>query len=138
MEEDEFINCLHNQNLEYSGFSEKEMKEGVKLKFKEKSTLTCANWVIECKNKIREDLLQKRRVYLDFASSRIIDYLAVSRSNKCQGYDDVFKYCRKSGGNTCVHCAENGHTFKECGKLEHDPVCSVFKSAKSLLCRRKS
>lgn len=88
------------------------------------------NWFLEHNSKIRENLLQRVSVYLDFSSCRVVDFFAVSRCNKCQGYGNLAKFSKKEGGSICAHCGQNGYTFRECRNKEREPVCVVCRSAK--------
>lgn len=129
--EEEFVKCLFRQNLEDNGFTEKEVTEGVRVCFKTgKRDRDVYNVVLECAPKIRNELISKGRIYVEFPSCRVVDFLGVSRCFKCQGYGHVEKYCTNTGPTVCSHCGGEGHSFQGCSKKEEEAVCVVCKAAK--------
>lgn len=130
MTESEFHSCLFKQNLEDLGVTEEEVKEGVTLRFKTgRRDAELCNWVVEVSSHIRTLLLDKGRVYLEYASCRVRDFLAVSRCYRCQGYGHLVKYC-KSTADTCSHCGKSGHNFRDCPDTRQEPVCVHCLTAK--------
>ena len=131
LDEAELKKCLYKQNLEDAGFSERQVKEEVKFHFRtgRRSDEVC-NWVVECPPKIRDELISRQRVYIDFASCRVTDYLAVARSYMCQEYGHTQKFCSKKDKQICSHCGNEGHAFRDCNKREQAPDCVVCKAAK--------
>lgn len=64
----------------------------------------------------------KNLTYLDYASCKVRDFLAVPKYFKCQGY--LVKFCKRSGEEICSHCGSEGHNFRDC-KVEKDKPCCV-------------
>lgn len=81
------------------------------------------NWIVECTSRIREELLKRGRIYVEYASCRVVDYLQISRCYQCQAYGHIAKYCKQEGGQVCSHCGEKGHSYRECQRPKEDPVC---------------
>ena len=129
--EEELKKCLYKQNLEDAGISEKQVRDEVKFRFKtgRRSEDIC-NWVVECPPKIRDELISRQRIYIDFASCRVADYLAVARCYMCQEYGHTQRFCTGKGKQICSHCGQEGHAFRDCEKREQAPVCVVCKAAK--------
>lgn len=84
------------------------------------------HWVIEGSPIVRKLLINKSRIFVDFASCRIKDYLAVTRCFHCQKFGHVAKHCRQQEG-VCPHCASTDHEFKDCPSKNKKPVCSNCK-----------
>ena len=129
--EEELKKCLFKQNLEDAGFTERQVKDELKFRFRtgRRSDEVC-NWVVECPPKIRDELISKQRIYIDFASCRFTDYLAVPRCYMCQEYGHTQRYCTGKRKQICSHCGQEGHAFRECEKREQAPVCVVCKAGK--------
>lgn len=95
--DDEFIKSLYKQNLEEDGYTMEEVQKVVTVKFNTgRRDKEVNNWVIECPPKIRESLIKRRRVYIEFSSCRVVDYMAIVRCYRCQGYGHITKYCKQT------------------------------------------
>ena len=79
------------------------------------------NWVIEVPPQVREKLL-RGKIFLSWNACKVKDYIAISRCYKCQGYGHVAKYCRVNY-EICAHCAESGHSTKECKDKDGHATC---------------
>lgn len=131
MKEEELVNCIYKQNLEDAGYSEMEVKDRIVPKFRlEKRDADVCNWVLECSSKIREELLERERLYVEYSTCRVKDFLAVPRCFKCQGYGHLVKHCKKLGGDICPHCGVEGHSYRDCPREKEDPICVNCKAAK--------
>ena len=131
LSEEELKECLYKQNLEDAGFTEQQVKGDLKFRFRTgRRNEEICNWVVVCSTKIRDELITKQRVYIDFASCRVVDYLAVARCYMCQEYGHTQKFCIGKGKQICSHCGQEEHAFRECEKREQAPVCVVCRAAK--------
>lgn len=130
MSEEAFLQHLYTQNLQDAGVDEKEMRENVKVCFKygKKDEEFC-KLVIECSPKIREHLIRMGRIYIEYASCKVSDYLVVTRCYQCQQYGHLSKYC-KAKTPTCSRCGEDGHNHKECRQPKEVEVCANCRTAK--------
>lgn len=79
------------------------------------------NWVIEAPPQVREKLL-RGKIYVSWNACKVRDFIAVSRCYKCQGYGHIAKYCRIDY-EICAHCAESGHSTKECTSRDKNANC---------------
>ncbi|KAK5646388.1 hypothetical protein RI129_004852 [Pyrocoelia pectoralis] len=60
--------------------------------------------IAECTPAVRQRLLHQGRIYIQFESCRVLDYIQVTRCFKCQGYGHPAKYCTATA-DTCSLCA---------------------------------
>ena len=81
------------------------------------------NWVMKVSPppQVREKLLTGK-VFIAWHACKVRDYIATSRCYKCQDYEHVAKYCRVNY-EICAHCAESGHSTKECTSKNKDASC---------------
>ncbi|XP_046666808.1 uncharacterized protein LOC124358551 [Homalodisca vitripennis] len=71
------------------------------------------NWVCEVSAETRNSLIRAGRVFINWASCKVIDHHIVTRCYKCQRYGHMAKDC-KSEVDVCGHCAATGHETKAC------------------------
>lgn len=125
--EEEFLTAVRNQNLEH--IPKNTLHEEFALRFKTgRKDKPTANWVIEVSPGVREILRKKDRIFLDWLSCPIKDFIPVSRCYRCQSFGHVSKYCREKL-DTCGHCGNEGHPFKDCPQKGKDPSCINCKRA---------
>ncbi|XP_023235511.1 uncharacterized protein LOC111634910 [Centruroides sculpturatus] len=84
------------------------------------------NWVMEVSPELRLKLLGHERLFIDYYSCKVKDYIAVSRCFKCQSFGHVAKFCRDSA-DTCSHCTEEGHKFSDCPRKKEAAKCAACK-----------
>lgn len=80
------------------------------------------HWVIECSGEMRNAVINKERIYVEWTSCRARDYVNVARCYKCQGLGHISKFCKKDI-NVCGHCAQTGHVMKDCPNKDNKPIC---------------
>lgn len=130
MSMDEMKKCLYTQNLQEKGHTEEEVNEGIKLCHKTgNKNADTSNWIVECSPQIRENLIRLGRVYLNYSSCKVKDYLVVVRCFNCQEYGHLSKYC-KSKKQICSKCGSEGHGWKDCKKNHKEDICIHCKAAK--------
>lgn len=83
------------------------------------------NWVATCNPKMRELLINKGRVYIDWFSCKVKDFISVPRCYKCHGYGHMAGNCKSK--LKCGKCGEEGHEFKSC-KSQGPNKCANCKS----------
>jgi len=81
------------------------------------------HWVVECSPRIRNILNDKERIYLDWTSCKVQDYVRLTRCYQCHLFGHSGKSCRAKDP-ICGHCAEVGHVYKDCkSREEREPSC---------------
>lgn len=73
------------------------------------------HWVAEVSPAVRNEILAEGRVFLDWSSCNVRDWVAVTRCNKCQGFSHIEKFCPATVVN-CGYCSERGHVSGDCPK----------------------
>lgn len=120
--EEEMLEYIYKQNFT-EHISEDEFKEGFTPRFKtgprDKETV---HLVVEVAPKLRNILLNQRRVYVSFCAIDIKDYIVVPRCQKCQDIGHVAKHCQ-SKEEVCGHCGAEGHKKPECPKKTETAIC---------------
>lgn len=89
------------------------------------------NWVVEVSPLMRNKILGRRRLYVEWSACRVRDFVMVTRCYKCQGFGHLAKHCERE--TCCSLCAETGHKGTECPKKEEkqEHKCvNCFKSKK--------
>lgn len=116
--------------ISQNGFTQQEQKtiqDGARFSFKtgnrNKETV---HWVLDTTPQARNLLMKRDRIFIDWYSCRIKDYIAVTRCYKCQGYGHTTKYCR-SKVDICGHCGREGHRYNDCPNKSKTPSCSNCK-----------
>ena len=72
------------------------------------------HWVLEVAPDVRARIKEDgNRLYTGWPANRVADYLDAVRCYKCQLYGHITKHC-KSHQDTCGHCGQMGHAFKNC------------------------
>lgn len=68
--------------------------------------------VVECSVRVRNLLRSRERVFIEWQSCRVKDYVDVARCYKCQRYGHVAKHCN-AAKSECSYCAGE-HEYKVC------------------------
>ncbi|XP_076230262.1 uncharacterized protein LOC143176008 [Nomia melanderi] len=90
------------------------------------------NWVIEVSPKARKALKDRGRLFLEWQVCHVRDYVVAGRCFRCQAFGHIAKHCR-AVADTCGHCAQEGHSFKECPNTKEKPSCINCKRRTSTL-----
>lgn len=123
--DDKIIQAIIDQNTneEEGKKLRREMKIAFKTGVKDKQS---NNVIIDVSKNARDIIIKKDRIYVGWNCCKVQDYLAVTRCYKCQGFGHTTKYCRSSN-ETCGHCSESNHSFKNCPNKAKPAVCSNCK-----------
>lgn len=82
--------------------------------------------VVEASPKLRDIMLKKGRIHLQFMAIFVNDYLVSPNSMKCQDLGHIAKYCQNE--ESCsAHCGNKGHDKKSCDRKEQNQVCVACK-----------
>lgn len=132
MNETSLSTSVYGQNTELaSTIKEFQAEFSVKFKTGKKEGKT-VNWVVEVSPLMRNKILQKKRLYVEWSACRVRDFIMVTRCYKCQGFGHLAKHCERD--LCCSLCAGTGHKGTECphkdAKKEHKCV-NCFKSKRS-------
>lgn len=129
IKEEELSEVIYEKNNQDITVSKEEFVKGFRPIFKTGPRgQDTTHWVVECEPVIRRDLIKKEKVFFDWTSSRVRDFIVATRCFKCQGHGHTAKVCREKK-DVCGHCAAVGHTMKQCPNLGLLPVCSNCKKA---------
>lgn len=122
----ETLTAIHKQNFET--LSQQEFNDGFKLSFKTgNKNKPTSNWVIQITPALRRKL-SSNRLFIGFNAHHTKDFVPLSRCYKCQCFGHVAKYCQAKH-DTCGHCGQDGHSFKDCPRKTKNPVCINCKRA---------
>ena len=116
-----------NPQLEELGITKEELLQNMHPCFqtgRRKEEVT--NVVFETSAQVRNALRKVGRLYLDWMSCKVDDYLGISRCYNCQNLGHIAKHCKQERA-TCRHCAGNGHKANECRAKEEMPKCALCK-----------
>lgn len=120
---DEIRNNLWNKNLNRSGLSKHQYDEKIFFRYSLKNKdPKLVNWILEVPPRVYDVLLDRGRVYIEWKACRINEFINITRCFKCHGFGHYAKNC-ESEQQTCGHCGEKGHGFKECQKRSENPKC---------------
>ncbi|CAK9813079.1 Uncharacterized 50 kDa protein in type I retrotransposable element R1DM [Anthophora plagiata] len=128
-------NLMKNSKLATAGLKNLEklpsskFAENFKLAFKTgDKDRSRVNWVVEVSPDIRDTLKKSGRVFIDWYACHTQDFLTVSRCYKCQAFGHISKYCT-AREDTCGHCTQPGHSYKDCKVKSQNPSCANSKRA---------
>lgn len=120
--EGDVISCLIKQNPHRrpeQDTAQKGMKVVKKMVVRHRKV---DHWVLECTPEVRDWLMVEGRVYIDWSSCRVKDFLSVTRCYNCQGYGHSSRFCK--GKRTCGHCSGD-HDRKDCEARDAAFPCSA-------------
>lgn len=77
-----------------------------------------ATWVVELEPKLKDVLITKGRLLLNWNACKIFNYIKLTRCYNCQRYGHTSKYCRSA--KQCGFCASTDHESTAC-QHKHNP-----------------
>lgn len=120
LKDEEVKEEVYRRNMGQSGIAEQAFQEEFEIKHRYKDRGGGKNagnrnhLVVECSVRVRNWLRSRGRIFVEWESCRIKDYIDVPRCYKCQRYGHVAKLC--NGDKTvCPHCSGD-HEIKDCKK----------------------
>lgn len=117
--EKEISRAIHLQN--FPELEPGEFKDSVKLSFRTGDRKRSAvDWVIETCPKIRSQILERPKLYIEASCCKVEDFLRLRRCFKCQGFGHSSTKCRR--GPKCSHCAGD-HKIADCPNMSEVAVC---------------
>jgi hypothetical protein len=121
MEEKDLKECIKAQN---------DLEEGCHVRplFRfGKRNENVTNWVVEVDPLSRKKILNTKRVYIEFSSFKVKDFVSITRCFKCQRHGHTSKNCKEK--EYCEHCSEN-HDTRHCDSRDQPACCINCKRAK--------
>jgi len=123
--EEEIREEIFSKNVQESHIKREEFDEEFKVKHRYRDSRSegrLSNLVVECSVRVRNMLRDKERIFIEWQSCRVKDYIDVPRCYKCQRHGHIAKYCA-SAKVSCSYCAGE-HDHKECQeKNNKEKVC---------------
>lgn len=92
--------------------------------FPPKDKKTSVSCVIEVSPAIRTKLLKNSRVYINYSTCRLEDYIRVLQCYKCLAFGHLSKHC--TAESLCGHCAGT-HEMKNCPNRSSTAICGNCK-----------
>jgi len=127
---DELTDQIYEQNEDFAGEDPETFKSQFKPIYSWSRNNRTQNWVVEVSPQLRKAMVANGfRVYNQWQSHRVADYIDATRCFKCQKYGHVAKHCQQAT-EICGHCAQSGHAFKTCPNLANPPQCPACKANK--------
>lgn len=118
MDETQLKHDLIHKNLEQLEEQEKNSLENkIVLKHKYKINEGRVNWIVQIPGKYYNRIIKQGRIYLQWRTYKIKDYIGVTRCFKCQGYGHIAKTCN-SPDQICEICGGKDHLKKDCGQKD--------------------
>ena len=119
---EEITKTLYHQNFEEC-MNMDEFNNKFKLRFKTgPREREIVHHVAEVSSDLRKIIMKKSRIYHQFTSHNVRDFIVVPRCLKCQDLGHVRKYCRAEK-EVCMHCGEHDHVKSDCDKKNQPPTC---------------
>lgn len=120
--EDEIRKDLIGKNLGYLNETEKKELEGqINFKHKFRTKENRANWIVQMPAKFLITLVNKGKIFMQWRTHRVSNYVNVVRCFKCQAYGHMAKSC-SSANSHCETCGSTDHLKLECDKKDK-PKC---------------
>lgn len=111
---EEVVEALRQQNLPENV---PKIFTGKMFKYGRKNGST-TSWIVELHPAARSYFANVGRIFTEWRSHTIRDFLLVSRCYKCQRFGHIAKYCKSP--IQCGFCASSAHEGKECPDRENN------------------
>lgn len=115
---EEIISILNKQDL-----PETVPEDYIKLAFKSRipgrsndTQGDSTSWILEIHPAARAHLVQAGKIYGDWRTHNIRDFIQVTRCYNCQRYGHIAKHC--TGQKQCGYCAATDHESKACPNIK--------------------
>lgn len=98
---------LFSKNFQEIDISQDDFNSEFELRHKYKDVKSAgkkSHFVVECSVRVRNWLRERERVFIEWQSCRVKDYVDLARCYKCQRYRHVAKHCN-SEKPRCSYCA---------------------------------
>lgn len=138
LQEDELISQLLNKNCANVG-PINELKSEIKTLFRVKAKQGSNNAkdnssknhiVLSVSGRICRALVGIGRVFVDFNSFRVQEFVSITRCFRCQGFGHTSTVCRRDKV-ICSYCGGEGHNHKDCQNKSGAPCCFNCKLKKN-------
>lgn len=127
LKDEEIKEEIYSRNLQNHEIEEEEFRKEFDVKHRyndARSSGKRCHIVAECTVRVRNWLRARDKIFIEWQSCRVKDYVDVARCYKCQRFGHIAKHCtgEKSG---CSFCAGE-HEYKDCpDKNKKDKVCCI-------------
>lgn len=120
----EFLGKLYKKNLK-DCLGEEEFSNGVSVVSRNgRKGAAQGNVILQVPVRVRDYMCGEGRVFVDWGSHKVKEFVSVLRCHKCYAYGHMMKDCRMKE-RVCLRCGEGGHLSKDCKKLECCRNCRI-------------
>lgn len=115
---------LENIRIQNTKLSKEEFESRFKVLYKGGNRNSSkVDYIVEVDKELRILFDSVGRLFINYDSCKIKDYINITRCYKCSGLGHVAKYCKSE--ELCSYCTEKGHVFKDCPKkvANEKPTC---------------